>query len=167
MEKNENSKVRKLVLAALFASLCCVLTMLGVPSPIGGHIHLGDSAVLLSAFMLGPLWGAAAAGIGSALANIFLGIPIYAPATLVIKAAMAFCAAMLMRWLSAKHIAVALTASCIAAGLIMIVGYFSYQAIVLGFGLAALAEIPGNIAQALFGALAGSALYLALRRVPI
>ena len=36
-----------------------------IPSPLGGYIHLGDMAVLLCGFLLGPIWGAAAAGIGS------------------------------------------------------------------------------------------------------
>ena len=43
-------KLRKLVLAALFAALCTVMTMvIQVPSPMQGYVNLGDCAVLLSA----------------------------------------------------------------------------------------------------------------------
>lgn len=63
-------KLRKLVLAALFAALCTVMTMvIQVPSPMQGYVNLGDCAVLLSAWVLGPWYGGAAAGLGSMLAT--------------------------------------------------------------------------------------------------
>ena len=88
-----NNKTRKIVLAALLASLTCVTTMLiKVPSPLKGYVNLGDCVVLLSGWILSPLYGFFAAGIGSALADIFSGYVIYAPATFVIKGAMALIA---------------------------------------------------------------------------
>ena len=66
-----DKKIRKLVLAALLAALVCVATMVvQIPSPMQGYVNLGDCAVLISAWMLGPLYGGAAAGIGSALADL-------------------------------------------------------------------------------------------------
>ena len=51
-----DSKIRKLVLSALMAALCTVMTMvIQVPSPMQGYVNLGDCAVLISAWMLGPL----------------------------------------------------------------------------------------------------------------
>ena len=86
-------KLRKLVLAALFAALCTVMTMvIQVPSPMQGYVNLGDCAVLLSAWVLGPWYGGAAAGLGSMLADL-LSYPHYAPGTLVIKFTMAVAAA--------------------------------------------------------------------------
>ena len=42
-------KIRKLVLAALFAALCTVMTLvIQIPSPMQGYVNLGDCAVLLS-----------------------------------------------------------------------------------------------------------------------
>ena len=68
-------KLRKLVLAALFAALCTVMTMvIQVPSPMQGYVNLGDCAVLLSAWVLGPWYGGAAAGLGSMLADL-LALP--------------------------------------------------------------------------------------------
>lgn len=53
-----DSKIRKLVLSALMAALCTVMTMvIQVPSPMQGYVNLGDCAVLISAWMLGPLYG--------------------------------------------------------------------------------------------------------------
>ena len=90
-------KIRRLVLAALFAALCTVMTLvIQVPSPMQGYVNLGDCAVLLSAWILGPGLGCAAAGIGSMLADL-LGYPLYAPGTLVVKGLMALAAGLLLR----------------------------------------------------------------------
>lgn len=72
-------KLQKLVLAALFAALTAVMTtVIRIPSPMSGYVNLGDCAVLLSAWILGPGLGCAAAGIGSMLSDL-LGYPLYAP----------------------------------------------------------------------------------------
>lgn len=56
----KQTKLRTLILAAMFAALTCVATMIiHIPSPIGGYFNLGDCMVLLSAFVLGPVWGTA------------------------------------------------------------------------------------------------------------
>ena len=73
-----------------------------VPLPGGGYANAGDVLVLLSAFVLGPGLGAAAAGVGSALADLILGYTIYAPGTLIIKAADAAAAGALFALLSKR-----------------------------------------------------------------
>ena len=82
-------KLRKLVLAALFAALCTVMTMvIQVPSPMQGYVNLGDCAVLLSAWVLGPWYGGAAAGLGSMLADLLrsrMASKIYAAATAIVN----------------------------------------------------------------------------------
>ena len=87
----------------------CVLTaedltamVIRVPSPTGGYMNLGDTVVLLGAFLLGPWYGALAGGIGSAMADALAGYMVYAPATLVIKAVMAILAGLLYRGLKEK-----------------------------------------------------------------
>ncbi len=73
-----DQKLKKLVMAALFAALTTVMTMvIRIPSPMSGYVNLGDCAVL-SAWILGPGLGCAAAGIGSMLADL-LGYPRYVP----------------------------------------------------------------------------------------
>ena len=82
----KQTKLRTLILAAMFAALTCVATMIiHIPSPIGGYFNLGDCMVLLSAFVLGPVWGTAAGGIGSALADVICGYFIYAPDLLCLR----------------------------------------------------------------------------------
>ena len=158
-------KLRKLVLAALFAALCTVMTMvIQVPSPMQGYVNLGDCAVLLSAWVLGPWYGGAAAGLGSMLADL-LSYPHYAPGTLVIKFTMAVAAAYIfeaMRERSGKLAAQLIGGA--AAEIIMVLGYFGYASLWRGKGLAAAASIPGNLVQGVFGIAAGIAVYAVLDR---
>ena len=91
-----DSKIKKMVLTALLAALTCVATMIiQIPSPMNGYVNLGDCFVLLSGWLLGPWLGFAASGIGSMLADIFLGYTHYAPGTLVIKGLVALVAALI------------------------------------------------------------------------
>lgn len=163
--KNETTK--KIVWAGLLTALTTIATMVvQVPSPTGGYINAGDAIVILSAYLLGPLWGALAAGIGSALADLISGYAIYVPATFIIKGLMALAAAAVLRRAKGeKKLGLAVLGS-VTAELIMIAGYFVFTATVLGLGWGALAEIPGNCVQGAFGAVAGTALYIALSRTP-
>ena len=141
----------RLVLTALFAALTCVATMfIRFPSPISGYLNLGDGFALLSAFLLGPAYGGAAAGLGSMLADLLAGYPMYAAGTLVIKGLMALAAGALWRRLGGSG-PKALLPSALCGELLMAGGYFLYSALVLGYGPAAAAEIPGNLCQGAAG----------------
>ena len=131
-----DSKIRKLVLSALMAALCTVMTMvIQVPSPMQGYVNLGDCAVLISAWMLGPLYGGAAAGIGSALADLLSGYAHYVPGTFAIKFLMAAAAALILRAMTKKTPSAMLAgqvAGGVAAEVIMVLGYFAYASLWLG-----------------------------------
>ena len=69
-----NRKTKKIVMAALMAALACIATMvIKIPSPLKGYINLGDCVVLVAGWMLSPTYGFLAAGLGSALADVFSG----------------------------------------------------------------------------------------------
>ena len=163
-----DSKIRKLVLAALMAALCTIMTMvIQVPSPMQGYVNLGDCAVLMSAWVLGPLYGGAAAGIGSALADLLSGYAHYVPGTFAIKLVMAVAAALILRAMTKKAPSAMLAgqvAGGVAAEVIMVLGYFAYASLWLGKGLAAAASIPGNIVQGVFGLVAATVVYNVLSR---
>jgi len=163
-----NDKIQKLVWAGLFTALTAVATMIvQVPSPIGGFFNAGDAVVILGAFLLGSPWGAVAAGLGSALVDLFSGpYAIYAPATLIIKAMMALAAGAILRSSKKKNSLPIAILGSIVAELIMIAGYFAYESTILGLGWGAIANVPGNSAQGVFGVLAGTALFYALLRIP-
>ena len=161
-------KTQKTVLAAMFAALCTVMTMvIQIPSPMQGYVNLGDCAVLLSAWILGPVYGGAAAGIGSMLADLLSGYAHYAPGTFAIKLAMAVAASLIFRALQSRdshNLLVSQVASGVVAEAIMVVGYFGYASLWLGKGLAAAASIPGNIVQGIFGLVSAVALHTVLTR---
>ena len=151
-------QTKKLVLAALFAALTCVATMvITVPLPTG-YANLGDCIVLLGAYILGPAYGAAAAGIGAMLADLFAGYGIYAPATLVIKALMALAAVALFRKKRFSFTVLGI----IAAEAVMVAGYFLYE-LLLGNAGAAVASVFGNVMQGLVGGAAAVVLIALLK----
>ena len=66
-----NQKTKLCIFTALFAALSCISTMLiTIPTPTGGFVHLGDGMALLCGWLLGPIWGSLAAGLGGMLADL-------------------------------------------------------------------------------------------------
>ncbi len=163
-------EARRLVLAGVFAALGCGATMvLQVPSPTGGYMNLGDTVVILGAWLLGPLWGAAAGGLGPAMADLLSGYAVYVPGTLVIKALMALAAALLYRALGKRGLLLCAG----AAEAIMVAGYWLFDGLLAALSgggalhlclLGSAAGIPSNLVQAVFGAAASTLLAMALRR---
>lgn len=161
----KDKTIRKLVFAALFAALSCVATMvIRIPTPIGGYIHAGDAVVLLSAFLLGPWWGAAAAGLGSGLADLIAGYGLYVPGTFAIKFLVALLGGALLRCKFVSSDAVRAVIAGVAGEIVMVLGYLGYEALILGYGAAAVGGVPMNCIQGAFGVVAGAALYAALSR---
>ena len=158
-----NQKVRKLVLSALMAALVYVATsIIQIPSPVNGYVNLGDCFVLLSGWLLGPWYGAAAAGIGSMLVDLLSGYGHYVPGTLIIKGVDALAAALIFRAMGRSK--AALLVSGTVGEIIMVAGYFFYASLILGKGLAAAASIPGNIVQGIAGVAIGMALAMVLQK---
>ena len=147
----------KIVITALFAALICVATMLvQIPIPAtGGYANLGDGFILICAFLMHPAPAVCAAGLGSMLADILAGYVSYAPATLVIKAGAALIAALVYCRFGMKHNGKSALIAMIFAGILaeafMILGYFFYEAVLMGVGIAAAGGIPGNIGQGVVG----------------
>lgn len=157
-------KLRRLVMSALLAALTCVATLLiQIPSPMQGYVNLGDCFVLLSGWLLGPVYGAAAGGLGSMLADLLTGYALYAPGTLAVKGAMALVAALVPR--AVKGHRAGLLVGGFAAECVMVLGYFGYAALVLGNGLSAALSIPGNAVQGAVGLAAGLALAAVFERM--
>ena len=120
---------------------------------------------MLAALLAGPLYGGVAAGFGSGLADVISGYMSYAPGTLVVKGCAAVVAALIFRACRKKSFGFALL-SAICGEIIMVLGYFVFENFVLGYGMAAAGEIPGNACQAAVGVAGGLALYFALSKVP-
>ena len=150
---------KRIVTASLLAALVCVATMIiKIPSPLKGYLNLGDCIVLLAGWSLSPFYGFLAAGIGSALADVFSGYIAYAPATFVIKGLMAIIAYFGFHLL---HKRLGNFLSRILSGtlseIIMILGYFIFEGFLYGF-VPSLVNIPANAVQGVAGLIIGTML---------
>lgn len=154
-----NTRTRKIVTAALLAALACIATMvIRIPSPLKGYINLGDCIVLVAGWMLSPAYGFVAAGLGSALADVFAGYFIYAPATFIIKGCMALIAFYGFKVLHKKigNIASQII-SAVVAEVVMILGYLVFESFLYGF-VPSLLNVPANGVQGIAGIVIGVAL---------
>ncbi len=151
-----NTKTKKIVMAALMAALTCVATMIiKIPSLLKGYMNLGDCVVLVSGWMLLPAYGFLAAGIGSALADIFSGYVTYAPATFIIKGLMAIAAFYGFKLFHKKLGNLpSRIISGVAAELIMIFGYYIFEGFLYGF-IPSAVNIPANAVQGIAGFILG------------
>lgn len=155
------AKSRKLVLAALFAALNCMMTLIiQIPAPTG-YVNFGDCAGLLGAWVLGPVWGGGAAALGSMMADLLGGWAVYAPATFVIKFLSAALAACILHRLRGCK---GMLLGALAAELLMAGGYFLYESVFLRLGAGAVASIPFNLTQGAVNVAAGVAAAMLLDR---
>ena len=162
LHKTNMKKSTGICVAGIFAALCCVATLISIRLPFG-YFNLGDIFVLISGWLLGPIFGALAAAIGTALADLLLGYPQYIPATFIIKGVMALLAFytyhFILRRLT-KNTPKLIISAIFSEG-IMVVGYFAFEAIFL-YGIGAVASIPGNALQGVAGIVGSTVLYSAL-----
>lgn len=163
---------KRIAFTACMTALVCVATYaLAVPLPIGGYFNAGDVFVLLSGWLLGPWYGALAAGLGSACADLFLGYTAYAPATFFVKGGVSLLAwggyALFKKLLSKEPLDfLPRLFSGVIAELFMVLGYFFFEAVLLQLGLSAAANLLGNAVQGLCGIVGATLVVSALYPVP-
>ncbi|MDO4621750.1 MAG: ECF transporter S component [Eubacteriales bacterium] len=179
--------VHTLSLTAMFAALTLLATsVLKIPTPTFGYLHIGDTFVLLSGIFLGPLWGPLAAGLGSALSDLLGGYVLWVPGTFVIKYLTALTASVLFSRFrqenGRQHLRLQtplLLLSGILGEAVMVAGYFFYNILIVAFSTGTLntagfaasaaasaAEIPFNLVQGTCGVVLTLVLYPMLRRLP-
>lgn len=163
-----NSKTKKIVMAALLAALTCVATMIvKIPSPLKGYVNLGDCIVLTAGWLLTPGYGFLAAGLGSALADVFSGYFVYATATLIIKGLMAVVAYYGFELLH-KRLGdlIPRIISGIVAEILMILGYYVFEGFMYGF-IPSAVNIPANAVQGVAGLIIGVILIKVLEKTNV
>ena len=119
----------------IFAALTCVITMvIAFPIPATqGFINVGDAVVMITGLLFGPIIGSISGGVGSALADLFLGYTIYAPATLIIKGLEGLFVGLISN--PRKNYAKLNYRDIIGiliGGITMVFGYFIYEVIIFG-----------------------------------
>lgn len=157
----KQTKTMRMIITALFSALICVATMLvQIPIPAtGGYANLGDGVILICAFLMHPAQAVIAAGLGSMLADVLTGYVIFAPGTLIIKAGVALIGALVYhgfvcKWRPMPKL-LAMVIAALLAEAFMVLGYFFYEGVILGVGMAAAGGIMGNVGQGVVGAIVG------------
>lgn len=139
-------KSKKMIVCSLGIAIVFLMTViLVIPMPGMGYVNFGDSGVLLFASLLNPAAAAFVGGVGSALADIYLGYSQYALFTLIIKGFEGFICAYLFHKLPKKFRLI----SFVVGILIMIGGYYITDVILIGNFVAVLPAVQGNLAQGL------------------
>ena len=169
-EANLRSGPLQIAAAAIFAALVFVVTYAIPPISIpatSGYFNIGETTIYIAALLFGPYVGALSGGIGAAIADGLLA-PQFALGTLVIKGAEGAIVGFLFIRLQ-KVLHNRTLSACVAVvvgGLEMVVGYFVYEQLVLGYPLlAASVEIPFNIVQMVVGLAVAVPVMLAVSRV--
>ena len=163
-----HSKTKRIVITALMAAMVCVATMIiKIPSPMKGYLNIGDCIVLLCGWLLAPGYGFVAAGLGSALADIFSGYITYAPATFLIKGSMALIAVACFKLMN-KRIGKlpSQIVGAVLAEIAMVLGYFVFEGFMYGF-IPSAVNIPANAVQGAVGLILGIILVKAFERLKI
>ncbi len=155
----------------VMAALCAVGTMLIQIPTGGGYVHIGDSMVLLSGILLGPVGGAIAAGFGSGLADVLSGYGVYAPFTLVIKGLMAMASGLVwtMVMKDAKAVGPMILKYIMAvvpSVLILVTGYYLTE-LVLSDAAYAVSSIIPNTFQGVVGGALGLPVAIALLKANV
>lgn len=142
-----NISIQEFCMTAVLMAMTCIATMfIQIPIPLG-YAHLGDSVVLISAYFFGPVVGGIASGVGSALADLMTGYPIWALPTLLIKTFMPVIACAFFRKNVRKNVkgifCVRTIAGAVVTLLFMTVGYVFFGGILYGSAAAGIASAPG------------------------
>ena len=132
-----------------------------------GYLNLGDGIIIAGALLFGPMAGAAAGGVGSALADLYGGYSHWAFPTLAIKGLEGY----LVGWLSHRVWCrrsgagrlLLVFPGVILGATTMVSGYFAVEWLVYSLP-PALASLPGNAMQGAAGMFTGVSLAAALER---
>lgn len=159
----ENTKqmmtTKEMILTGFFIAIVFVATYLlqiRLPLPAtGGLIHLGNIAMFSIALKYGKKYGAFSGGIGMALFDVASMWVAWAPATLIVRFIAGYTIGKISESDQGQGANILRNiAALFAGGVIIIGGYFIFEAFILGIGLAATASIVGNVVQIAIGFIA-------------
>lgn len=138
-------KIKLITITGLMAAMITLFTAYIVHIPVGaagGYIHLGDALIYLSAALLPTPYAMAAGAVGGGLADL-LTAPMWAPATILIKA-------LIVIPFTSKGSSILNKRNLIApliAMIISIAGYYAAEVILYGKEAAFLVSVTTNTVQ--------------------
>ncbi len=146
MSAQKYNRAKLLTLSAVLGALIFVATayLPRIPIPGGmGYVHIGDAFLYLAASILPMPYAMAAGAIGAGLADVVTGFAIYAPGTILIKAAcVPFFTAKKNKLLCARNITAIVPGAVICVG-----GYYIYEALIYQSFITPAANLLFNLVQ--------------------
>ena len=129
-------------LTGIFAAIVFVFTAyIHIPSHTG-YTHIGDGFIYLAACLFPLPYAMVVGAVGALLADLLTGYAIWAPASVIIKAAAVLFFSHRKKVIGARNLLALIPASLFCIG-----GYYLYEVIITGNFIAPLAGIPGYITQ--------------------
>ena len=147
----------------MFSALVFVITAyLHIPT-YNGYVHCGDGFIFIAACILPMPYSIVVGVLGAMLADLLTGFAIWAPGSMIIKGLLAF----LFTCKSKKIVTKRNLVMLLPAALISALGYYLYEALIIGSFIASLSGIPGSLVQALASSIVFVAIGLAMDRYNI
>lgn len=139
-----SNKIKEMMFCGLAMAIVFIMTVF-ISIPIGqfGYVNVGDGGVLLFSTFLHPFFAFLGAGIGSAMADLYLGYSQYAIFTFLIKGFEGLIVSIFFHFLKNRIQYV----SFVIAIVWMILGYYLTDALLYGDFIVALGGIGFNAIQ--------------------
>ncbi|MGI6486563.1 MAG: ECF transporter S component [Tepidanaerobacteraceae bacterium] len=153
-----NKNVTRLAFYGLFMALVVIVTaVIRVPVPTFNlYFNLGEAIIYLTAILYGGPAGAIIGGVGSSLADLLVGAPVWAPITLIIKGLEGYVVGSVAKKGN-------LMLAVLLGAIVMITGYAIAAGIL--YGIAAVpVELAGDSVQVLAGGIVALFLYNRLKK---
>ncbi|MDD6035507.1 MAG: TIGR04002 family protein [Lachnospiraceae bacterium] len=159
----KNRKLKFMCLAGIFTAIVFVFTAyLHVPSHTG-YTHVGDGFIYFAACLLPLPYAVFVGAAGALLADCLTGFAVWAPASVIIKAAAVFMfTSKKSRMIVPRNLIALIPASGLCIG-----GYYLYEALITGNFTAPLSGIPGYITQSVLSSILFILLGLAADRLKL
>ena len=142
----------QVIYASMFSAIIFVFTYIGVQVPafgaFGGLTHMGTLVMFIISIKYGKYYGALSGAIGMTLFDLLSPWAAWAPGTFVVRIIAGYVFGLVAE--SKEGQGMSMTKNWLSlglGGLVIVVGYFIFEALFLGSGLAALRSIPGNLLQ--------------------
>ncbi len=149
-------ETRKITFLAAMIAMVTVASYFGIKWPIsaGGYTHLGTLVALIIAIKYGKTTGALAGGIGMMLFDLFSMYTAWALGTLVVRLVVGYVVGWIAYDNKKESQGTNMNRNIIAifiGMIIMLVGYYFFEAWVLTTYEKAFTSIPGNVLQFVIG----------------
>lgn len=135
---------QKLVICGFGIALIFLMTaFIAIPMPGMGYVNIGDTGIMLFSTILGPYASFAVSAIASALGDIYLGYSQYAIFTFIIKGVEGLIISRTFKKFQGKKSFF----SYLFGVLLMVIGYYFTDVLLLGNWAAPIPGVLGNIGQ--------------------